>query len=1121
MNSIDRRGATALTVLAWLTTAVVAGDDGKPGAAGPAATEIARPGARAWLTSLAEGRAEAMRLRRPIFVRMGALWCPWCRKLEAELARPEAQKTLENWTLVALDVDKDRRDAASLGAGSIPALRVMSAAGHVVASRDGYLTLAQLDAWLEEKKAMATDHPTAELSESGAPSAVAVVRLLRQLDQSDALLREAAINRLGGYPNEAAAPVAEAFAAGSLQTRLAALELLAQWNAPVSGLDPWRPATVTEARLKVLRDWSTKLPGPAPALASPAHASTFPSLSPAQIAEAGREIDRLIAADPADVAPIRERLARLGRALLPMVRERLIRVETDLASERMTALRYRVAAAADLVLRWPGGLERLASSDIATRHRAVDELTRVAASGDEPLCLELFNDPDPLVRETALKCLNAIGDSGDSQPLLALLADPDPNVRAAVLKQLAEHPAPRSLSALSLYLARETDFDLVVHAVRVVRELNGSKALKLLVDQLEHPNWNVRAEAVEAIGKKLENSNTGRLVADDAKVEAYAALTERLEDPDGFVVGRALTALKTGNLLVAVEPLLRVADKHPELAAKVIETLFIGTSEAPKIKEKALPRLRKFASHPRVDVRAAVVKALGGPSEKVVEPEVQAALSDPESEVRVAAAQVILAKLNARRPQGSSDPDDNNQWAAMMSMGFDLEDEGAAAANDSRDSPETSIEAWLTRFQQGKGRPAWMEPTIAPLVKMLEAAAVDEQLAAAVPLVALGRKSAALPTLIEAARRRPDYVGEASRVLPWLHRADRLEVFGKLLASNPSPDQFSKMAGQLAVVRDTRAIGPLWDLTTRGELDHQTVYAIDDALRRAYFGSRAITQQKVPKAERLRVVADARPRAESGPEWQRVFALALLLSASPEDAAAAARSIINDAKAPSALRRDAFQVLLISADSAQAEKDAEGALRGNEPMFQKLALFYLTSDSASLSSLRKALPLHANTPAFTKLTTAFGNSANTLSEPIPALPKAVTPQLLLPLLKANDPELAALAGFALALLDEPAGISPLLNYWRNQAANTQSWDKRVYQAVAQLDLDSQVPALEKIYSSARSASHSTYRDMSIVKDMYWTIRGMEGPNARRLRQRIRGEVGMPFLRGEDSEATAL
>jgi len=245
------------------------------------------------------------------------------------------------------------------------------------------------------------------------------------------------------------------------------------------------------------------------------------------------------------------------------------------------------------------------------------------------------------------------------------------------------------------------------------------------------------------------------------------------------------------------------------------------------------------------------------------------------------------------------------------------------------------------------------------------------------------------------------------------------------------------------------------------------------------------------------------------------------LSADPAAAAAAARSMINDTKAAPALRRDAFQVLLIAGDSAEAQQEIKGALAGREPTFQKLALAYLVADSTTFSSLREALYLRVDTPAFAALSRARSNNNNALSEPIPTLPKEVTPELLRPLLKAGDSELAALAGFGLALLGEAEGLEPLLDYWRKQPANHQTWDKRVYQAVAQLGDDSQVPALEKIYSGLRSATTTAYMDTTTIKDLYWTIRGMDGPNARRLRQRIRSEVGMPYLRGEGSEATSL
>jgi hypothetical protein len=250
-----------------------------------------------------------------------------------------------------------------------------------------------------------------------------------------------------------------------------------------------------------------------------------------------------------------------------------------------------------------------------------------------------------------------------------------------------------------------------------------------------------------------------------------------------------------------------------------------------------------------------------------------------------------------------------------------------------------------------------------------------------------------------------------------------------------------------------------------------------------------------------------------------VIALTLLLSVSPEDAAGAARSTINDPKASSALRRDAFHVLLISGDSDPARDQVIEALRGREPTFQKPALSYLTADSASLARLRDALYLQTESPALAELAAVL-SGRDSLAEPSPTLPKAITPDMLRPLLKAADPELAALAGHALALLGGPEGLEALLGHWRRRAAKDQAWDKRVYQAVAHVGDDSKVSALEQIYAGARSAGASSYTDASVIKDLYWSIRGMDGPNARRLRQRIRNEVGMPFLRGEASEPSS-
>ena len=125
----------------------------------------------------------------------------------------------------------------------------------------------------------------------------------RQLDQSDALVREVGdqsperLSRTKRLPRswKPLPPV-------RCKLGWPRSSCSQTWKAPAADLDPWRPATVTEARLKALREWAAKpiarrceCPGRRPS--SPVHPATA-----AELAEAGREIDRLLAAEPADAA---------------------------------------------------------------------------------------------------------------------------------------------------------------------------------------------------------------------------------------------------------------------------------------------------------------------------------------------------------------------------------------------------------------------------------------------------------------------------------------------------------------------------------------------------------------------------------------------------------------------------------------------------------------------------------------------------------------------------------------------------------------------------------------------------------------------------------------------------
>jgi HEAT repeat protein len=289
-------------------------------------------------------------------------------------------------------------------------------------------------------KSIELAEPDAVLLGAEKPSQIEVKDLVRSLGDRSAAVRQAAIRRLFAHPDVAEAGVVRALKEGTLATRLAALELLDEWQAPTEGLDPWQVETISDARLAKLDEWLKQQPA---RLAKKAEEpSDTPSdkekLSAERLADAKRQIARMLKSTDEEAAAIRERLAGLAALLLPEVREQLSTAETDRQRHLLLALRYRLIASDALALKWPQGLVRLAASDAKKRSQAAEELAKLATAEDELLLLELFSDADPLVREISLRGLRQLGGEDATAALVRLLKDPEPNVRAAVLKQLAE-----------------------------------------------------------------------------------------------------------------------------------------------------------------------------------------------------------------------------------------------------------------------------------------------------------------------------------------------------------------------------------------------------------------------------------------------------------------------------------------------------------------------------------------------------------------------------------------------------------------------------------------------------------------------------------------------------------
>jgi HEAT repeat protein len=1125
-------------------------------------TPAAKDAGVTWLSSLNEGYRRAIAGRKPVFIMVGARWCPSCRKLTKELESSDVQQELARWTAIRLDLDDQQDDAASLGVANVPALRIRTAGGQQIAEHVGLMKAEELVEWLTKHFAAATAAADDVLLASGEPGEEAITRLLKLFQQQNAALREAAIRRLLPYPDVARPMVLKAFQEGSLSVRLAAYELLEQWKAPLANLDPWRPETFTAERRARLEKWKDKPLG---------EQEPPKALSAKELADARRQVERMLVADEAEADAIRQRLARLRSALLPEVYARLKTATADQDRRRLMILRYRLAATDLLVLRWPGGVERLGDSDPRLRRQAAEELAKMAGSGEQNLLLELFADSDPLVREIGLRGLQRIGGKEAKAALVKLLGDPEPNVRAAVLKQLEESPNASMVPAIVDYLKTEKDPDLIVHAIRFLQGARGKESLKCLISLLKHESWQVRAEAAVAIGKlndrsvsfssdSVTYSSGDTNVAQKEQTNAYMALIGLLDDPDAFVVAKAVEGLAEVDVATAVEPLAKVAGKHPELATTVLSLL----SGKYNMRQKAIPHFRKFCTHDKPQVRAAAIAALCGADPNSVEKELLATLVDKESTVRTAAADALFTMLDQSRqvarnqnrvghtviqtgPQqvafdlnvvqptpvsvgdtvlsgiakffGGTATQPSAKKAPSKPVAIHAKKKATAAkdtpkpqtAKDAKSADEKKavakqeeknpLDQWLEDCYAGKSRcrREWTSQMVAPLRKMVASSDAKERLAAALALVPLGEGATATTVVLETVRGHRELLTKATAVLPWLLWKQRAKAFQELLVLCEDAAARSALIQRMSEGPDRRAADAIWELLANSkQTDTDDAASMHQALMMIYLGDRYYASSSSSPAARRALAAAAKPRAESGTEVQRLVALALLAHASRTDAAAIAARLAEDAKLSDAIRLDAFQIQLMTQPATESRKSALAAIKGKDNARKKLAMRFLVQGSSALRML------HTGFWVYFDLESVVYSSSSSGTPIVPKPPEGLTAKDVRPLAKDPDAETAATANYLLALLGDRDALEPLVRYWRQNGGSSSEFKKFVYRAIAVADDPKYIPVLRELYSKYDRSDYE-------LREFYWTIRIMTGSEILKFRKQIRDEVGAARL----------
>ncbi|UCF36943.1 MAG: thioredoxin family protein [Acidobacteriota bacterium] len=97
-----------------------------------ASSEEAATGEAQWMTSLDEALTQAAEVGKPVFVDFWAIWCGYCKDLEAAFRTPDFSQVLEGFVLARIDFDVEKDWVARYGIRTLPTTLVLGENGEVI-----------------------------------------------------------------------------------------------------------------------------------------------------------------------------------------------------------------------------------------------------------------------------------------------------------------------------------------------------------------------------------------------------------------------------------------------------------------------------------------------------------------------------------------------------------------------------------------------------------------------------------------------------------------------------------------------------------------------------------------------------------------------------------------------------------------------------------------------------------------------------------------------------------------------------------------------------------------------------------------------------------------------------
>ena len=123
----------------------------------------------------------------------------------------------------------------------------------------------------------------------------------------------------------------------------------------------------------------------------------------------------------------------------------------------------------------------------------------------------------------------------------------------------------------------------------------------------------------------------------------------------------------------------------------------------------------------------------------------------------------------------------------------------------------------------------------------------------------------------------------------------------------------------------------------------------------------------------------------------------------------------------------------------------------------------------------------------------------------PTLPDELTAAVIRPFLESDDPDERNAAAFLLAVRGDDSGMPVLLESWRNtEGASFEGL--MLARAIATMDRDEDIHYVAEMYEKTETDARNYFGP-----SLYWSIRRMDGEQAKELRRKMRKEFGARLM----------